>query len=179
MQIRSIIAALTITTALALPVFASDIDVIDADYYGDYELDTLMPEVIKFGFTEIQFKSYGDAVDGAKKDLICPDYTARTGKETDCNALVEIAALPLTGGTNDLIAISHLDGDCSENGCKAFYYKNMAGGQWVKLLTFINSGGVAYKRTSNGTLLTAVGLADQKANLRTWIYKENGFNEIE
>lgn len=177
---RTMIAALALTTVLALPASAmSEMDIIDEGYYGDHELDTLMPEVVKFGYNEIQFKSYGDAVEGAKRDLICPDYEARTGKKADCNSLVEIAALPLTGGTNDLIAISHLDGDCSENGCKAFVFKNMAGGVWVKLLAFTNTGGMAYKRTPEGTLFTSVGLADQKAVLRTWIYKDNGFTELE
>lgn len=180
MQIRKIIAALAMTTALALPAEAmSEMDIIDEGYYGDHELDTLMPEILKFGYQEIHFKSYGDAVEGAKNDLICPDYEARTGKKADCNSLIEIAAMPLTGGTNDIIAISHLEGDCSEHGCKAFVYKNMAGGIWVKMLSFTNTGGMAYKHTPQGMLFTSVGLEGEKAAVKTWIYKDNGFSELE
>lgn len=183
-MIKKTLTALALATAIStsafaagLPTATSDIDIIDEGYVGDYELDSYMPDFVAAGFKEVAFKSYGDAVEGLKKDLLCPDYEARSGKKTDCNALIEVGQVSITGGFFDLVTISHLEGDCSENGCRADVWRMMAG-TWVRMLTFTNSGGIALKTDpeTKRTLLVAVGLVDQeKAAVQAWLWDGNEF----
>jgi len=123
---------------------------------GEVEVQSDIELFLKAGFTAPEFRSYGDTVDGAKRDLIFPDYEARTGKKADYG-LVEIAAANLTGGNfNDMIVMSHLPGDCGHDGCLVQIW-SMVSGKWFKRLEFTATG-VAWKPGQNGTLtLAAVG----------------------
>lgn len=83
------------------------------------------------------------------RDVAAPDYKKRTGMIAPDNALVQAAAIWVTGGDfNDLLVMTHFPGDCDWRGCAMQVYRTEDALTWKKVLD-LHSYTAAYKEPTD------------------------------
>lgn len=128
------------------------------------------------GYMVPDFNVYYNLRNDVARDVVIPDYVARTGKVPPDEVRVEVAGVYLTGGDfNDLVIYSFMPGDCGD-GCLAQVYRTTDGLKWKKVLEF-TSLAFAYKSPSDDKPgeVVAVGNSD----IASHIYQWNGIAFVE
>jgi hypothetical protein len=107
------------------------------------------------GFEEPDWQTHTDQVDEVLKNVVLPDWRARTGEARDPELpSIDIAAASILGGDfNDLLVMSRLPGDCSEVGC-LFQIYSLVNEVWVKRFEF-KTVAFAWKTQENGDVAIA------------------------
>lgn len=138
---------------------------------GD-EVSTDLGFFLDIGYRAPDYDVYYDLRMDAARDVIIPDYVARTGKLPPDEVLVEIAPVFLTGGDyNDMLVYSHLPGDCGPGGCLAQIYRTDDGRNWRKVLEF-TSLAFAYKQADGDSPSEVVAVGNE--SFPNVIYEWNG-----
>lgn len=139
----------------------------EADH--DFEILSDMGIFLDRGFTEADWNTHSDIVDEAARDLIFPDYEARTGRKAPEQASIDIATAMITkSGLNDLLVMSRLPGDCGNDGCLVQIW-SMVGDKWEKRTEF-SATGVAWKDgpEPGTTIVAAVGDEHTPSKMYIW-----------
>jgi hypothetical protein len=128
------------------------------------------------GYKVPDFNVYYNLRGDIAREVVIPDFVARTKQVPPEDTRLEVAAAYLTGGDfNDLVVYSFLPGDCG-TGCLAQVYRTTDGLKWKKVLEF-KSLAFAYK-SPDGTKpgeVVAVGNED----LPSRVYQWNGVTFVE
>ncbi|MBY3433319.1 hypothetical protein HFN89_03955 [Rhizobium laguerreae] len=121
------------------------------------------------GYKVPDFNVYYNLRGDIAKEVVVPDFVARTKQIPPEDTRLEVAAAYVTGGDfNDLVVYSFMPGDCGD-GCLAQVYRTTDGLKWKKVLEF-TSLALAYK-SPDGTKpgeVVAVGNEDIPSHIYEW-----------
>lgn len=141
----------------------------------DYEVLTDMPLFVSRGFSEVDWDVHSRLVGEIARDVVVPDYVARTGNSAPDIVNIEVASAMITKGPfNDLLVVSRLPGDCDETGC-LFQIYVLKDERWEKALEF-KATGMAYKY-GPGDTTTVAAVGDEVVPSRTIFWDGERFAE--
>ena len=129
------------------------------------------------GYKVPNYGMYYKLQDDIIREVAAPDYKARTGMIAPDNALVQVAAIWVTGGDfNDLLVMTHYPGDCSESGCQIQIYRTEDALTWKKVLD-LRAYTVAYKEPTDRKRGELVGVGGSRVPSRYFRWDGKQFLE--
>jgi hypothetical protein len=128
------------------------------------------------GYKVPDFNVYYNLRGDIAKEVVIPDFVARTGQIPPDDTRLEVAAAYLTGGDfNDLVVYSFMPGDCGD-GCLAQVYRTTDGLKWKKVLEF-TSLAFAYKSPEGQKPGEVVAVGNE--DIQSHVYQWNGITFAE